>query len=91
MSRLLAFLSGALLAATPALAIESPKLGKWGVDLTSLDRSVKPGDDFFLYVNGGWLKTAQIPSDASSWGSFNELREGSRPRPSDQHRGRIRQ
>jgi predicted metalloendopeptidase len=54
-------------------AHRTPKLGKWGVDLTSLDKSVKPGDDFFLYVNGGWLKTAQIPPDRSSTGSFQDL------------------
>jgi putative endopeptidase len=71
MSRLLTFLCGALLAATPALA--GPKLGKWGVDLFSLDRSLKPGDDFFLYVNGGWLKTATIPPDRAQMGSFQDL------------------
>ncbi|HJT43738.1 MAG TPA: M13 family metallopeptidase [Rhizomicrobium sp.] len=71
MSRLLTFLCGAVLAATPVLA--QPKLGKWGVDMTSLDRSVKPGDNFFLYVNGGWLKTAQIPADRASAGSFQDL------------------
>ncbi|HKQ44981.1 MAG TPA: M13 family metallopeptidase [Rhizomicrobium sp.] len=71
MSRLLTFLCGAVLAATPVLA--QPKLGKWGVDMTSLDKSVKPGDNFFLYVNGGWLKTAQIPADRASAGSFQDL------------------
>ena len=71
MSRLLTFLCGAVLAATPVLA--QPKLGKWGVDMTSLDQSVKPGDNFFLYVNGGWLKTAQIPADRASAGSFQDL------------------
>ena len=73
MSRLLTFLCGALLAATPVLAQSGPKLGKWGVDLTSLDKAVKPGDNFFLYVNGGWLKDAQIPADRSSTGSFQDL------------------
>ena len=51
----------------------APKLGKWGVDLTSLDKAVKPGDNFFLYVNGGWLKTAEIPADRSPTGSFQDL------------------
>ncbi|HEY0265406.1 MAG TPA: M13 family metallopeptidase N-terminal domain-containing protein, partial [Rhizomicrobium sp.] len=72
MSRFLAFLCGALLAATPVLA-QSPKLGKWGVDLTSLDPAVKPGDNFFLHVNGGWLRTSEIPADRSSTGSFQDL------------------
>ncbi|HEY1878087.1 MAG TPA: M13 family metallopeptidase N-terminal domain-containing protein, partial [Rhizomicrobium sp.] len=73
MSRFLAFLCGALLAATPVLAQSAPKFGKWGVDLTSLDPSVKPGDNFFLHVNGGWLQHAQIPPDRSSTGSFQDL------------------
>jgi len=49
-----------------------------GIDTTTFDHSVRPQDDFFRYVNGGWLKTAQIPADASSWGAFQELREESR-------------
>jgi predicted metalloendopeptidase len=47
--------------------------GTWGVDLSSMDKSVKPGDDFFLYVNGNWLKTAEIPADRTSTGSFQDL------------------
>ena len=69
----LAMLCVSLLSASSALALEGPKLGKWGVDLTSLDKSVKPGDNFFLHVNGGWLKTAKIPADRSSTGSFQDL------------------
>jgi predicted metalloendopeptidase len=50
-----------------------PAFGTWGIDLTSIDKSVKPGDDFFLYVNGNWLKTAEIPADRTSTGSFQDL------------------
>lgn len=73
MSRLpaLVLLCG-VLAASSALA-QSAKLGKWGVDLSSLDKSVKPGDNFFQHVNGGWLRTAQIPADRASAGSFQDL------------------
>jgi len=39
-----------------------------------MDSSTKPGDNFFLYVNGGWLKTATIPSTESGVGSFLDLR-----------------
>ncbi|MGH7635247.1 MAG: peptidase M13, partial [Gemmatimonadaceae bacterium] len=39
---------------------------------------MRPQDDFFRYVNGGWLKKTEIPADASSWGAFQELRENSR-------------
>ena len=48
--------------------------GQWGVDLSAMDKSVKPGDDFFRYVNGNWMKTATIPPDRSSTGSFQDLR-----------------
>lgn len=47
----------------------------YGINLSYMDTSVRPQDDFFSYVNGGWMKTAEIPSDKSSWGSFNALRE----------------
>ena len=40
-----------------------------------MDTTVRPQDDFFLYVNGSWLKNATIPADKSRWGSFDELRE----------------
>lgn len=46
-----------------------------GLNLDYMDRSVRPQDDFFTFVNGNWYKNTQIPSDKSSWGSFNALRE----------------
>ena len=49
-----------------------------GIDTTNFDRSVRPQDDFFRFVNGKWLAHTEIPADASSWGAFNELRENSR-------------
>src|SRR4030095_9304046 len=57
-----------------------PALGTWGIDLTNMDRSVKPGDDFYRYVNGGWLAENHIPEDRSSWGSFAELQKLSEER-----------
>jgi len=41
-----------------------------GLDLTSLDKSVKPGDDFFAYANGNWVERTVIPADRSSVGGF---------------------
>ena len=69
--RPLALLCLALCVSSASLA--APKLGQWGVDLTSLDKAVKAGDNFFLHVNGGWLKTAEIPADRASTGSFQDL------------------
>lgn len=46
-----------------------------GLNLSYMDTSVRAQDDFFSYVNGNWVKTAEIPSDKASWGSFNALRE----------------
>ncbi|HEX3665070.1 MAG TPA: M13 family metallopeptidase [Rhizomicrobium sp.] len=39
-----------------------------GIDFAGMDRAVKPGDDFFAYANGAWLRTAEIPADHSSYG-----------------------
>src|ERR1700761_2451690 len=41
----------------------------------NMDRTVKPGDDFFLYANGGWIKRNPIPPAYSSWGIGNEVGE----------------
>ena len=46
-----------------------------GINLSYMDKTVRPQDDFFSYVNGNWVKNTQIPSDKASWGSFNALRE----------------
>ncbi len=51
-----------------------------GFDISIMDKSVDPGDDFFKYVNGTWLKNSKIPSDKSRWGSFIELREENQKR-----------
>jgi len=41
-----------------------------GIDLASMDKSIVPGDDFYHYANGSWLKKTQIPADRSSIGAF---------------------
>src|SRR5437870_2481112 len=45
------------------------------LDLKNMDTSVKPGDDFFLYADGNWIKRTEIPPEYSRWGAFNELIE----------------
>jgi predicted metalloendopeptidase len=46
-----------------------------GVDLAAMDKSIAPGDDFFLYANGNWVKTSEIPADRSSIGGFFTARQ----------------
>jgi predicted metalloendopeptidase len=61
--------------ASPALD-ESPITSTGsGIDLSGLDRSALPGDDFFAHANGGWLKTTEIPPDRASYGVGSALIE----------------
>jgi putative endopeptidase len=48
-------------------------LGPWGVELTAMDKSIQPGDDFLRYAGGTWMKTNQIPADRARWGAFTIL------------------
>jgi len=48
-----------------------------GIFKDHFDHSVSPREDFFRYVNGGWLKNFDIPADRASYGSFTVLRERS--------------
>src|SRR5262245_54515539 len=50
------------------------------VDRAGIDSSVSPGDDFFRYANGGWLKKTEIPADRSSYGSLALLFEATQQR-----------
>jgi putative endopeptidase len=50
-----------------------PVIGTWGFDLTAIDPKVHPGDDFFRYSGGTWMKNNTIPADRSRWGSFDML------------------
>ena len=66
--------SAAQQAAIPAAPNAArPQLGEWGVDLTGMDKSVNPGDNFYDYVNGSWTRNTPIPADRSSWGGFGVL------------------
>ena len=54
-----------------------PVLGTWGYDPSAMNSSVKPGDDFWAYVNGSWDQRTQIAADHPSVGSFITLRDAS--------------
>lgn len=45
-----------------------PRYGSWGVDLRAMDRTIKPGEDFDEFVNGGWKHRTEIPADQASTG-----------------------
>lgn len=60
---------------SPIEELKPAELPENGIAIELMDKSVRPQDDFYNYVNGTWMKTAQIPADKASWGSFNELRE----------------
>jgi putative endopeptidase len=60
-------------AAEGAVSLASPKYGTWGFDMSGMDRSVKPGDDFFKFANGKWAERTEIPSDRTRFGNFDKL------------------
>src|SRR5215475_5113662 len=59
------------IAAVSAMACNQPatkETAKQDILRRDLDTTVKPGDDFFAYANGGWLKNNPIPADETNWG-----------------------
>ena len=62
----------ALLSLSSGMAVAQEKPG---INLNYMDKKVKPGDDFFRYVNGTWFDKTEIPADKTRWGSFDELRQ----------------
>ena len=59
------------------ISTEAQKNDRKYIDPVNMDLSVKPGDDFYEYANGKWLKSNPIPPSKTGWGSFNVLREES--------------
>lgn len=63
----------------PATA-DRPQLGTFGFDEAGMDRSVAPGDNFYLFANGTWARNTPIPADKSNYGMFTMLDDLSRRR-----------
>ena len=49
-----------------------------GIETANMDTTVRPQDDFFMYVNGTWLNTTEIPADRTNMGVFMDLRDRAR-------------
>ncbi len=73
------FVSVRMLRAGQAAASSKTSAGEsHGADLTILDKTCKPCEDFYRYANGEWLKKNPVPAAYPSWGRFNELAERNR-------------
>lgn len=68
-----------LLFAIPVLIgfteVQAQSKSEPGINTSYMDKTVKPNDDFFRFVNGAWFDKTEIPSDRTRWGSFDELRQ----------------
>jgi putative endopeptidase len=71
---------GALALAFFAHAQQVSQPATHGISIANMDPSVKPGDNFYLYANGGWLKRTVIPPDRSRIGVFSALSDLSNQR-----------
>jgi predicted metalloendopeptidase len=69
---LIAAFAGAAETAAPSAPIS-------GIAREYMNPAVRPQDDFFTYLNGEWLRTTEIPSDKSSWGTFAKMRDDLTP------------
>ena len=64
-------------------AQDTAKSATHGIAVANIDRAVKPGDNFFLYANGEWIKRTEIPPDRSRVGVFSRLDEISSKRTAE--------
>ena len=50
--------------------VEQVQGSESGLNLAAMDKGIKPGDDFYAYANGNWMKSTEIPADRPSVGGF---------------------
>jgi putative endopeptidase len=84
---IIALVSVALLLANGNVLLSGRAARAEGIDVAGMDKSVDPGDDFFDYANGGWLKAAEIPADRPSYGAGDIIAEEVRARTADLIKG----
>ena len=61
--------------ATAETSLVAPRFGSWGFDRAGMDTNVRPGNDFFGFANGTYVRNLQIPADRSRYGMFDALGE----------------
>jgi putative endopeptidase len=66
--------------APPAAAPMPPSYGSFGFDTAGMDTAVAPGENFFDYADGGWVKATTIPADKAAFGMFTVLDDLSKQR-----------
>lgn len=64
--------TGVLVACSTERNLEKPVQA---INVSYMDSTIRPQDDFFMAMNGNWINQTEIPGDQGRWGSFNELRE----------------
>jgi len=76
--KMLSLATASLLAVCGSVSASAakPAYGTWGYDPVAMDKSVRPGDDFWAYVNGTWDKNTKISADRASAGPFITLSDG---------------
>jgi putative endopeptidase len=62
---------------------DASKNEEHGIAIGNMDRSVKPGENFYLYANGEWIKKTEIPADRATIGVFAKLDAISSKRTAD--------
>jgi len=73
---ILAALAAAIVACSPQQSGEAPaETGQLvsGLALENMDKTIRPGDDFFMFMNGAWVDQTEIPADKASYGGFQIL------------------